>query len=135
MVYPAYRGKQFYIDIVIGHAWDHEFPSINRNTGQPSEWEPGWEALCVIRDNDTNILATLDHTGTADGLITFTTGVIHLNLPSAFTAGLPVTTTYGRALNKPFLWADLTLVDPTNGEPYIAARGKGVSYLPTTIGA
>lgn len=135
MPYPAYRGVQFYFDIVIGHAWVHEFSVIDRSTGEPMVWGAGWEALCVIRDNDGNVLATLDHTGTADGTITLTDGMVAMNLASGFTADLPATTTYGRAQDKPFLWADLTLVDPDNAEPYIAARGKGVCYLPTTIGA
>lgn len=134
MPFPAYEGALFYFNIVIGHAWRHEFRVLDRNTGEPMVWEPGWEALCVLRDNNSNVLATLDHTGTADGLITLSEGLIVMELASTFTAALPVTTSYGRQNGKPFHWADLTLTDPDNGEPYLTARGKGVTYLPTTIG-
>lgn len=136
MPFPAYRGKQFYFDIPIGLLWNHEFDVTNRNTGEPMLWEPdGWTALCVIRSNEGQRLATLDTEGTADGLITLAPGLILLELPSAFTAELPPTTTFGGRQPKAFAWADLTLTDPMNGEPYIAARGKGTTYSPTTIGA
>ncbi|AIY17792.1 hypothetical protein GUY44_07210 [Pimelobacter simplex] len=136
MPYPAYQGTTYYFDIVIGHAWDHEFAVIDRNDGEPMVFEDGWQASCVLRDNAGAALARLDNavSSTADGTITLTTGVVALNLPGSFTATLPATTLYRPSGPKPFLWADITLIDPLNGEPYIFARGKGVSYLPTTIG-
>lgn len=135
MPYPAYRGAQFYFDIVIGHRWRHEFSITDRTTGQPMEWTGAWTALCMIRDNEGALLATLKNDATGDGLITLTTGVLALELDAAFTANLPATTQYGHAPSKAFLWADLSLTDPDDAEPYVAARGKGVTYLPTTIGA
>lgn len=135
MVYPAYRGVQFYFDIVINHLWTHEFSITDRNTGLPMEFEDGWTGSCVIRSNEGTRLATVDTTGSADGDITLSTGLIVMSLPSDFTAGLAPTSTFGATQPKAFVWADLTLVDPMNSEPYIAARGKGVIYSPTTIGA
>ncbi|MEV5001935.1 hypothetical protein [Nocardioides sp. LML1-1-1.1] len=139
MPFPAYEGLQFFFKIVIGMAWRQEFAFIDRNTGEAAVWEPGWKGLFVIRDDGGRQVARLDQDGTAggaDGLVTFADGMVALDLPAAFTAGLAATTTYVRVTNKPFLFGDLTLTDPTAPtEPYLAASGKGISYLPTTIGA
>jgi hypothetical protein len=136
--YPAYQGKLFYFDIPVGHAWDHEFPVINRNTGEAMEFEAGWTGICKIRDAKGITLATLTETGPGagvNGTLAFTTGKVALNLPATFTAALTPTTSYRPGPSKSFVYADVSLTDPTDGQPYILARGKGVIYLPTTVGA
>lgn len=136
MPYPAYQGYLFFFDIVVGHAWHHDFPPvIDRNIDAPMDFSGAWVATCVIRDNTGTELATLNNAGTGDGTITLTAGRIALDLSAAFTAGLPPTTSYRPGPSKSFVWADLSLTDPlAPTEPYIAARGKGVIYLPTTVG-
>jgi hypothetical protein len=133
--FPAYDGVQFYFHIVVSHLWHHEFAMIDRNTGQPMEFDSSWQGLCRIRDEAGTMLAELSDLG-ADGTVTFSTGLIELDLPAEFTLGLTPTTSYRPGPSKSFVYADVSLMDPDSPvpfEPYILARGKGVIYLPTTV--
>lgn len=135
MAYPAYQGLTFYFEIQVGLHWHHRFPVIDFDTGAPQQWDGAWLAECVIRDVTGNVVATVNNSGTGDGTITLSEGMLEMDIDAAVTATIAPTTTYSRAAAKPFLAADLTLTDPLEGEPYILARGRGVTYLPTTIGA
>ena len=101
------------------------------------EFEAGWTGVCKIRDASGLTLATVTETGPGtgvDGTLTFSTGKVALNLPATFTAGLSPTTAYRPGPSKSFVYADVSLTDPTDDQPYILGRGKGVIYLPTTVG-